>query len=150
MDTLEVVTWHSDWAWSLPLIVTTIVVHVLGLGLLNRATEWALGPDKGGRPSTARFIGMLVLVSLANTMMLAGAVFLWAGVYVYLGALADGRSSMLYSFSALTSYGHAQIYLKDQWQLMGALESLNGMILLGITTAYMFSVIQRVWPTQIK
>ena len=28
---------------------------------------------------------------------------------------------MLYSLSALTSYGHASIYLEAQWQLMGAL-----------------------------
>jgi len=24
--------WISDWAWGLPLIVLTVVIHVLGLG----------------------------------------------------------------------------------------------------------------------
>ena len=74
------------------------------------------------------------------------AVFTWAVVYVFLGALGDGKAAMLYSLSALTSYGHVQIYLEPQWQLMGALESLNGMILLGLTTAFMFSIIQRLRP----
>jgi hypothetical protein len=27
--------WHADWAWGLPLIVLTVVIHVLGLGLIN-------------------------------------------------------------------------------------------------------------------
>ena len=53
---------------------------------------------------------------------------------------------MLYSISAMTSYGHAACILKDRWQLMGALEALNGMLLFGLTTAFLFAMIQRVWP----
>ena len=30
--------------------------------------------------------------------------------------------------------------------MMGALEALNGMLLFGLTTAFMFAMIQRVWP----
>ena len=35
---------------------------------------------------------------------------------------------------------------KEQWQLMGALEALNGMLLFGLTTAFLFAMIQKVWP----
>ncbi len=27
--------WNSDWAWSLPLIVLSVLIHVIGLGLFN-------------------------------------------------------------------------------------------------------------------
>ena len=53
---------------------------------------------------------------------------------------------MLYSLNAMTSYGHEPIQLKAEWQMMGALESLNGMLLLGFTTAFLFSMIQAVLP----
>ena len=53
---------------------------------------------------------------------------------------------MLYSLSAITSYGHAQIFLDPQWQLLGALEALNGVILFGLTTAFLFALIQKIWP----
>ena len=46
----------------------------------------------------------------------------------------------------MTSYGHANLFLEQQWQLMGALEALNGMLLFGLTTAFLFAVIQKVWP----
>jgi hypothetical protein len=71
---------------------------------------------------------------------------LWAVAYLVLGALPDLRSAMLYSLSSMTAYGHANVYLEDHWQLMGALEALNGIILFGMTTAFLFSSIQRVWP----
>jgi hypothetical protein len=40
---------------------------------------------------------------------------------------------MLYSLSAITTFGHANLFLKSQWQLMGALEALNGMLIFGLT-----------------
>ena len=54
---------------------------------------------------------------------------------------------MLYSISAMTSFGHAGIYLDPHWQMMGALEALNGMMLFGLTTAFLFSVLQTHWPS---
>lgn len=52
---------------------------------------------------------------------------------------------MLYSLNALTSYGHTNLSLEDHWHLMGALEALNGWLLFGLSTAFLFAVIQKVW-----
>ena len=30
------VTWSADWAWGLPLIVLTVLIHVTGLGLMSQ------------------------------------------------------------------------------------------------------------------
>ena len=27
--------WNSNWAWSVPLIVLTVLIHLIGLGLFN-------------------------------------------------------------------------------------------------------------------
>jgi hypothetical protein len=52
---------------------------------------------------------------------------------------------MLYSLNALTSYGHTEIQLAPHWQMLGSLEALNGWILFGLTTAFLFSEVQKVW-----
>jgi hypothetical protein len=51
---------------------------------------------------------------------------------------------VLYSLNAITSYGHENLHLEDRWHLMGALEALNGWLLFGLTTAFLFAVLQRV------
>jgi hypothetical protein len=66
----------------------------------------------------------------------------WGVAYIELGALPDAKSAMLYSLSAMTTYGHASVYLEPQWQMMGAAESLNGVVLFGFTTAMLFSIIE--------
>ena len=52
---------------------------------------------------------------------------------------------MLYSLSAITSYGHETLQLQEHWQLMGSLEALNGWLLFGLSTAFLFGMIEKVW-----
>ena len=146
MDMLDAAAWNADWAWGLPLIAMNVVSHVFCLGLLTEKIEHLLDKLKGRRRFTTIFaIVMGFTVTLAAVLHgFESAV--WAGSYRLLGALPDSKSAMLYSLNAMTSYGHATLTLKDQWQLMGALEALNGMLLFGLTTAFLFAMIQRVWP----
>jgi hypothetical protein len=68
----------------------------------------------------------------------------WGVVYLWLGALPDAKTAMLYSLGAMTTYGHANLYLEPHWQMMGVVEALNGVVLFGLTTAVLFSIIENV------
>ena len=70
----------------------------------------------------------------------------WAAAYVALHALPDFGTAMLYSLNAITAYGHSSTSLAYHWALMGALEALNGLLMFGLTTAFLFAVAQHVWP----
>jgi len=139
-------TWTGDWAWSLPLIVLTVMIHVCGLAVIGEKVVEALGESADRRRFMLKFALVMGTTSLLATILhgIEGAI--WAAAYRFLGALPDDRTAMLYSISAMTTYGHAALYLKDRWQLMGALEALNGVLLFGLTTAFMFAMIQRAWP----
>ena len=38
------------------------------------------------------------------------------------------------------------ILLEDRWRLLGAIEAVNGLILFGLTTAFLYAAIHEVWP----
>lgn len=139
-------TWTGDWVWSLPLIVLTVVIHVCGLAVIGENVVKVLAESVDGGKFMFKFAAVMAITSLLATLLhgIEGAI--WAAAYWFLDALPDARTAMLYSISAMTSYGHANLYLKDRWQLMGALEALNGMLLFGLTTAFLFAMIQRAWP----
>ena len=84
------------------------------------------------------------LAALLATVLHGIEGMIWAAAYLLLGALPDYSSAILYSLNAMTSYGHENLVLEKHWQLMGALEALNGMLLFGLTTAFLFGIIQRV------
>jgi hypothetical protein len=136
-------TWHIDWAWGVPLIVLNVVIHVLGLVVI---TEQIIARGGGRVNQLHHTVLFIATAALMVTVLHAIEGIAWAVAYRLLGALPDMRSAMLYSLSAITSYGHAQIFVDPHWQMLGALEALNGMILFGLTTAFLFGLIQRIWP----
>jgi len=134
----------------LPLIVLTVLAHGFGLIEIREHVVLRLTSLLGA----GRSRGSLALVVASTVLLLTGLHALeggaWALAYIVLGASSDPRVAMLYSLSAMTSYGHANIYLEPDWQLMGALEALNGMMLFGLTTAFLFSVPQGAWPSHAR
>jgi hypothetical protein len=138
--------WNGNWAWSLPLIVLSVILHVSVLAVINTRVVRMTG----GLKARFRFMFVFAMV-LGVTTMLAILLHIleasiWALVYWILGALPTGTSAFLYSLGAMTTYGHEPVYLADHWRLMGAFEAVNGMILFGLTTAFLYSMVREVWP----
>jgi hypothetical protein len=146
MNASNATPWIGDWAWSLPLIVSTLVIHVCGLAFISGRVVNDLDQAMDRTDFIPKFVVVIGGTALLATILHGIEAGLWAGAYIFLDALPDNRSAMLYSLSAMTAYGHAPLFLKAHWQLMGALEALNGMLLFGLTTAFLFAMIQRVWP----
>lgn len=139
--------WIADWAWSLPLILLTVVIHVFGLGFINERVIRVLGRSIDRRRLVLLFALVMGVAVLLMTALHAVEGAAWALAYLFLGAVPDVKSAMLYSLNAMTTYGHESVSLAPHWQMMGALEALNnGMLLFGLTTAFLFAMIQEVWP----
>ncbi|MGB8669553.1 MAG: hypothetical protein WCD29_07260 [Pseudolabrys sp.] len=45
----------------------------------------------------------------------------------------------------MSTRGASALTLQRPWQMMGALEAVDGMLLFGVSTAYLFSVMQVYW-----
>lgn len=90
------------------------------------------------------------VVTLLATVLHAVEAALWAVAFQLLNAVADFKSAMLYSLNAVTSYGHTNLDLAQHWYLLGALEALNGWLLFGLTTAFLFAVIDKLWMPENK
>jgi hypothetical protein len=143
----DALAWNANWAWSLPLIVVTVIFHVVGLAFINERISLARRYLRKRHNFLLAFAPVMGIGTLWVTLLHAVEAGIWAGMYWFLGALPDGRSALLYSLGAVTTYGHASFYLAPHWQLMGTLEALNGVILFGLTTAFLFNMIREVWPT---
>ena len=133
----QLTPWGIDWVWGLPLIVITVMFHVYSLSFIKRRTELRL--------RTMNQTAAVGIVTLSITVLHAVEASVWALTFLFLGAVPDRQTAGLYSLNALTSFGHTDIQLERKWQLMGALESLNGWILFGLSTAYLFLLVQDIW-----
>jgi len=136
-------SWVPDWSWGLPLLVLTVVAHVCAIVWTAKMLGLTGAPHSR---NASRFVVFVALAALACAVYLGLEAAAWAGLYLWVGALPDWRDAMLYSLGSITSYGHAEVFVEDRWRLLGAIEAVNGLILFGLTTAFLYAAIRAVWP----
>lgn len=133
--------WGFDWVWGISLIVVTVIGHSLALFAAHHRLVAAAASYYSDDAFSLRFALAMGGVVLFVTLLLGVEASLWASVFVFIGALPNMASGMLYSLEAMTTFGHADVSLTPQWQLLGALEALGGVIVVGLSTAFIFSIL---------
>ncbi|WP_424363176.1 hypothetical protein [Methylocystis parvus] len=135
--------WGGDWLWGLPVIVLTITLHICVFVFVERMLARSL---KTRERHAAYRIASITLVALIAIALHAFEALIWAVLFVFVKALPDPRDAVLYSLSSITAFGHAPLFLDKRWQLLGAMEAMNGVILFGLTTAFLFAAVQLARP----
>jgi hypothetical protein len=128
------------------LIAITVVIHAVG------TTAWVLYLARK-HDDDSLWIGRRAILVLVNTALIVFAlhtleIVLWAGVYqtlIPVNELASFEEAVYFSFVTFTTLGYGDITLSDGWRLLSGIEALNGILLVGWTTAMIFSVVQNIW-----
>ena len=139
-----------SWIWGLSLIALTVAIHAMGVvaiallleRLRNRVGNWR--PDL--RYTVPFIVGLVASAGLLLAVLHGGEAAIWAAAYVWLGALDSPFEAILYSVDSMSTRGSSGLALQSHWRIMGALEAVDGMLLFGISTAYIFAVMQSYWP----
>ena len=69
----------------------------------------------------------------------------WALAYWWLGALDSFSDASVYALATMTTFEIPGLTLPPRFQMISALEAVNGVLLFGISTAFLFAVIQVHW-----
>jgi hypothetical protein len=138
--------WMIDWVWGCALIVLTLMTHVLGLGIMSRVAIRVHNKVINRPHPIAIFVMFMGATAFLATILHAIEAVMWAAAYWAVGALPDYRSATLYSLNAMTTYGHETHILEGHWQMIGAIEALDGWLLFGLSTAFLFWLFQLVLP----
>ena len=138
-----------NWAWGLSLIALTIAIHTMGVVMMAVAGLWIRARletrSLGFWRATLIVIGVIGTAGLLLAVLHGIEATIWAAAYVWLGALDSLTDAILYSVDSMTTRGASGLMLEQHWRMMGALEAANGMLLFGISTAYIFAVMQVYW-----
>ena len=127
----------------------TIVFHSYALGLLSRGLHMLLKDDRTNRLTHSLSVFIVGGSSLCTICLHGLEAWMWSVAYHLLGTLGgDRKSAMLYSISVMTTVGGTNLHLEPSWALMGPLEALDGWILFGLTAAFLFALIQKVWSLE--
>ena len=140
----------ENWTWGLSLIGLTIAMHGAGVMLMALAGVSIRARIESRNHLTLRHvaaiqIGLIGVVGLLLAALHGVEAALWAAAYWWLGAISSPADAILYSVDSISTRGGSGLVLERQWQPMGALEAVDGMLLFGISTAFIFAFMQIYW-----
>jgi hypothetical protein len=145
---------NPSWRWGLSLIVLTMTIHAAAVvmmafaGVRMRARLETRGLNVWNL--IAIQICVIGVIGLLLAVLHGIECGIWAAAYLWLGALDSPTDAWLYSVDSMSTRGGSGLTLQRPWQMMGALEAVNGMLLFGVSTAYVFAVMQVYWSMLAK
>ena len=139
-----------NWIWGLSLVALTIAIHATGVVVLAlvglRIRVRIANRRLGLRYVIPIVIGLVAAAGLLLAVLHGIEAAIWAAAYLWLGAIDSPLDAILYSVGSMSTRGVSGLTLQGHWRMMGALEAVDGVLLFGMSTAYIFALMQTYWP----
>jgi len=128
------------------LVAITVVIHAVGTTMWVGVVIRRVTASGGWRATQAMTVLIRTVVVLVALHVLE--IILWAVAYRTMvpdDELATFEQAVYFSFVTFTTLGYGDITLSESWRLLSGIEALNGILLVGWSTAMIFTVVQRIW-----
>ena len=128
------------------LVVASVALHVLALVLVTRLlTRISALMTRVAQHSVLGVTAILssVVVYLIGIHTLE--IWLWAAVYLAIGEFSVYEDALYFSAVTATTLGYGDIVLSEQWRLLATFEAMGGLVLFGVSTAYLIALMRNVF-----
>jgi len=121
--------------------LVNIAIHALIMTAVVRVALAASSRNASGHS----LMLMGVMIATVSVLMDAHAceVAVWALAYRIFDVVPDNLGFMYFAFVNYSSLGYGDITPVKQWQLLGPITAMNGILLFGWSTAVMFEVLRK-------
>jgi hypothetical protein len=132
-------------AVSTVMVILTVIIHGAGLALLGKVMQKELADERAHHvPALSRRSLFFTLALVLGLFALHGVeIWLYAFVYEAIGAINDLETAVYFSTISYAAIGYDDRYIHAGWRLVSAIQGINGLLLLGWSTAFFVTVVTR-------
>ena len=128
------------------MLVGCVLFHGVGLASLSKAlrSEASLERLRHIEPLSPRGALFTLMIVLAIIVLHGLEIWAFAGLYLVVDAVHTFEEALYFSTISYSTVGYSDTHIAMDWRLLGAFESILGMILLGWSTAFFFRMLGRI------
>jgi len=125
------------------LVALSIAMHVAVLDFVAQRVRAVV--DRHAIPLHSRLRLTLVTITVAATFTSHVAqIWVWALLYLALGEFQGLEPALYFSTVVFTTVGFGDIVASPEWRLLASCEAAAGMLLFGLSTAFLFEILREV------
>jgi hypothetical protein len=126
-------------------IATTAGFIGIAARVLTKIGSWFADPPHAMKTTIA-----LITVSLWLLGAITICCWMWAATFIALDLFATLEAALYFSTVTLTTLGYGDITLPVGWRLLAGICAANGLLLFGLTAAFLFELFARIHQAQSK
>ena len=130
---------------STVMVSLTVLIHGAGLLALSRVLRLESREEFAEhiRPVSPRGIAVTIVVVLGLFALHGVEIWSYAFLYLALGAVDGLREAVYFSTITYGAIGYDDVAMAEEWRLVSGIEGINGIILIGWSTAFFITVVRR-------
>ena len=123
------------------IVAVCVVMHTAGMLALAEGFSRYIKkrPDYGFIQENVMLITTFTSILFLH---LTGAA-IWAILFRLRELFPDFETAMYFSLTSYTTMGFGDVVLPERWRLLGGVEGLSGVLLSGMSTAFLFVIVRR-------
>jgi hypothetical protein len=131
------------------MVLVTVAIHAMGLFGLSRLLrlEEREEAKEHVHPLSPRGIAATMIVILSLFILHGIEIWLYAFLYVGIGSINGLRDAIYFSTITYGAIGYSDAAMAEEWRLVSAIEGINGIILIGWSTAFFVTLLARMRRT---
>ena len=135
----------TELAIATAMVMVTVMVHAVGLLVLNefRVAMMREEDEQGIHPLSVRGVAMIMALVLGLFVVHGLEIWLYATLYLELGAVEGLRHAVYFSTQTYAAIGYGDEAIAHDWKLIAAIEGINGLLLIGWSTAFFVTIMGR-------
>ena len=137
-------------ATAAAIVSVCLIIHLVGISLM---AEWLLRRREylEQTANRRRHFALLIVAIFAGIVILHLAqTSLWAAFYYAQNLFSDFETSLYFSMVSFTTIGYGDVLLPRRWRLLGVIEGFSGVVLCGISTGFIFAVINAMLQARLR
>jgi hypothetical protein len=135
-----------QFALSTAMLVACVVFHGIGFASLSKALRTEAATERLRRIDALSPRGALFTLGIVLAIFVLHGIEIWAFALLYhlLGAVPAFEDALYFSTISYSTVGYNDLHIDPAWRLLGAFESILGMVLIGWSTAFFFRMQGRI------
>lgn len=128
----------AELALATVMVLLTVSIHGTGLYTLSRLLrlEEREEAEEHVHPLSRRGIAATLIVILGLFVLHGIEIWLYAFLYLGIGSVEGFREAIYFSTITYGAIGYSDAAMAESWRLVSAIEGINGIILIGWSTAF--------------
>jgi voltage-gated potassium channel len=122
------------------IMVVCVAIHITGMAVM--ADQILDRRERLERRSTSFLVSVLLfLVFTALVVLHFAEAGVWALFYKWNDLFPNFETCLYFSLGTYSTIGYGDIVLPSHWRILGAIEGISGVLLCGLSTAFLLALI---------